>query len=335
MLTRLPLRLQVNQHSLERREGSAFIRCALILEEYRLLYWAKSSGLADGRLNDALDPSVVKETVAELQIILTDTELLQKRYKFDIKFMPPEPAAPHGKEYHSISHQDLRFLENDALRRERGNIIARSKTIQKDVSAMKKFWFAAVNKDKFAKFIAETSKLISGLESVLNAVERDTTRRDLKSIRLQSIAAANDIKDIKSLLEALILGGHGEQDLAEFKQFKAFTESASRKESTQQEFEKFLRQKPGSATNYLEELSAKRLKDMQAVATNPNTPAVQTYDDLAVYVEWKKYGWAARSEKSLKKAIASIETLALLLGASKSRDFHTLRCRGLLEDARS
>lgn len=314
---------------------SAFIRCALILEEYRLLYWAKSSGLANGRLNNNLDPSVVKETVAELQIILTNTELLQKRYKLDIKFMPPESAGPHSEEYHSISDQNFGFLENAALQRERANITARSKTIQKDVPALKKFWFAAVDKDKFANLIAEISKLIDGLESLLNAVERDTTRQALKSIRLQSIAAANDIKDIKSLLEALIMGAHGEEDLAEFKQFKAFTESASREESTQKEFERLLRQKPGSATNYLEDLSGSKLKEKPAVPTNPNTSVVQTYDGLTVYVEWKKYGWAARSKESLKKAVASIETLALLLGANKSRDFHTLRCKGLLEDARS
>jgi hypothetical protein len=316
-------------------KDSAFIRCALLLEEYRLLHWAKSSGLADESLIDNLDAKVVQETIAELQILLTDAEVLQKRYKLDIRFEPPTNSASHGDEYHPISDEDLRFLENDALQRERAKIMARSKAIQKDVSAIKKFWFAAVDKDKFSNLLASIGKLNDGLESLLNAVQQDATRQDLRSLRLQGIAAANELRDIKNLFEALTLGHYGEQDLARFKQFKSFRESESKEDAVVKELEQLLRQKPSSFTIVLEELSADKLKQKAAVPAAPLAAAVQKYEDLAVYVEWKQYGWTARSLENKKRVIHNIETLALLLGAPKNPEFRTLRCRGMLEDIKS
>lgn len=62
-----------------------FLVCMLRLEEYRLILWAKRSGLADDDLDRKFDDTAIRTTLAELKELLTDAEKLKKRYKLDLR----------------------------------------------------------------------------------------------------------------------------------------------------------------------------------------------------------------------------------------------------------
>lgn len=66
-------------------KDAEFLVCMLRLEEYRLILWAKRSGLAEDDLDRKFDEIAIRTTLAELKELLTDAEKLKKRYKLDLR----------------------------------------------------------------------------------------------------------------------------------------------------------------------------------------------------------------------------------------------------------
>ncbi|KAL9477466.1 hypothetical protein ACSS6W_007307 [Trichoderma asperelloides] len=87
-------------------------RCAILLEEERLLLWAKRSGLADNHLDPRLNEAIINQVLAALQDILISTNKLSKRNKLDVRRVPLKKfrfAAVDQSRFKELLH-DIREL---------------------------------------------------------------------------------------------------------------------------------------------------------------------------------------------------------------------------------
>src|SRR5208337_2782011 len=58
---------------------AVYLRCAVLLEESSLLSWAQHCGLSEDNLDRRLNRALIDETLGNLNILLTDLEVLKER----------------------------------------------------------------------------------------------------------------------------------------------------------------------------------------------------------------------------------------------------------------
>ncbi|KAJ9664394.1 hypothetical protein H2198_000323 [Neophaeococcomyces mojaviensis] len=316
---------------------AAYLHCALLLEENRLLLWAKRSGLAEGRLDKKFNVKLVLEILSNLENLLCDADGLRARYKFDIKFKDPPAGGMKLSQYDPMSAADFNFMVQHDVQKERERIIARGETMQKKAPMHKQFWFAAVDKARFSELINEIDYLNTGLQQLLDQVKQEELEADIRLQRLQGINLAIKLNDIQNLIEGLALTKAEETKLAELKKIRIHeveSNDAGKDESWSSGLQNLLRQKPSTIQTSLVPMFSDLFSSPENVGST-GLHAVREYDGQRVYVEWKKYGWAARDSDMKKKVLNSIASLALLLNAPKTSKFRTLHCASLVEDANS
>jgi hypothetical protein len=318
---------------------ASFLRCDLLLQEERLLLWAKRSGLSTDQLDRRLNKSLIEETISNLTILLNDVDGLKKRYKLTVKFDDPPDGKFDDPEYETEA--DLDFLQQSSLKLERQRILERSKTIQKTVPWPKKFWFAAVDEEKFKGLLTDIKGLISGLQDLLDNVRQAVLEDDIRFQRLQNINFATKLNHIEYLLQSFDLGAaqfDTEISVAELKAIRiAEEEEAVKVEKDKQylpDMQKTLRSQPSTIHASLQPIIQDFLGKPRLFGQK-RIRAISTYNDLPVYIDWKKYDWATRMEDTKKKALNSIVSLALLLNSPKGEEFRALQCKGILDDARA
>lgn len=326
--------LQLGKHAV-------YLRCALLLEENSLLLWAKHSGLSEDNLDKRLNRALIDETLGNLNLLLNDLESLKKRYKLTIIFDDPPHKTDDGEAAdNNLSDAGLGFLQQEPLRQERERILKRGKEIQKHVELHKKFWFAVVDKGSFEELLRKVHTLIQGLRDLLNDTQQAASRDDILLLRLQNITLATKVRQLDSLIEALEVGAVTESSeavLARLKAIKVKEEEDLSKLDTDKSYESelqaLIRHQPSTINSSLQPIFLDNLSREVPIGTS-GLQAIRKYDGLPVYVEWKRYDWAVRSEESKKKALSSIGSLALLLSAPKTHKFRTLHCMGLLTEER-
>ncbi|KAH8123694.1 hypothetical protein FP744_10005778 [Trichoderma asperellum] len=144
-------------------------RCAILLEEERLLLWAKRSGLADNHLDPRLNEAIINQVLAALQDILISTNKLSKRNKLDVVVSgPPENGTSHNA---SLSEQDLSFLQSGALSNER-------------------------------ELLHDIRELIQGLYDLLSLNVQDDILQHLQIQRSEMLRATSQLSDLRVLIEA-------------------------------------------------------------------------------------------------------------------------------------
>lgn len=79
-------------------KDAEYLVCMLKLEEYRLILWAKKSGLTDDKLDERLEKELINKTLGQLRSLLQDTATLNKRYKLDLRDtdVEPKPSSKSG-----------------------------------------------------------------------------------------------------------------------------------------------------------------------------------------------------------------------------------------------
>ena len=123
-------------------KDAEYLVCMLKLEEYRLILWAKKSGLIGDKLDERLEKELINKTLGQLRSLLQDTVTLKKRYKLDVRDTDVElkPSSKPGP-----SSEALRFLEDETVIKEEEMILGRAKLEQQKVHFPKRLrWTMAV-----------------------------------------------------------------------------------------------------------------------------------------------------------------------------------------------
>jgi len=282
-----------------------------------------------------LNVKLVLEILGNLENLLCDADRLRVRYKFDIKFKDPSEVKPEPAQYDPMSDDNFDFMVQDDVRKERDQIVARSKAMQKKAPAHKQFWFAAVDKARFGELINEINYLNTGLQELLDDVKQAALETDIHLQRLQGINLANKLNDIQNLIEGLTFADAEEARLAQLKRIRMHetADEAGEDRSWSSGLQNLLRQKPTTIHTSLVPMVGEFSPEEPVGSTGLH--AVRSYDGQRVYVERKRYGWAAHTPEMKRKVLNSIANLALLLNAPKTTKFSTLHCTGLVDDAES
>ena len=308
-------------------------RCAILLEEERLLLWAKRSGLADNNLDRRLNEAVINQVLSSLQELLTSTDKLSKRYKLNIVVGGPPPnTAPH---YDSLSGDDLSFLKSDALTNERARLLEEAKRIQKH-APFKRFWFAAIDKTEFKELLQSIAQLIQSLYDLLDSHAQDDILQQLRMQKSNMLQLASQLSSLQALLEAYNLSEIGnipEKTLTLLRAVGLVPTPASADKGLVSELQGLMDEASQSKHASLVPLFRERMADMKQMWPGCLRGSV-VYDGRTHYVEWKRYDWSG-SEESRHRIQDSIVNLAMLLNAPKHPVFRTLDCVGIIDEPRS
>ena len=307
-------------------------RCAIMLEEERLLVWAKRCGLADNRLDRRLNEAVINQVLSSLQELLTSTDNLSKRYNLNIVIADQHPnPAPH---YESLSGEDLSFLENDVFAKERARLLLEAKKIQKGVP-FKRFLFAAVDNTKFKELLQSIRALIHSLYDLLDVHVQDDILQELRIQKSATLQVISQMSNLRSLVEAYNLrevGNVPDKTLPLLRAVELIPTPTTLDEGMVNELQSLMDEASQSKHTSLVPLFRERMTGVTQMPGRLHGSVV--YDGRTHYVEWKQYDWAV-SEEARRKIQDGIVNLAMLLNAPKHPVFRTLDCVGVIDEPRS
>jgi hypothetical protein len=302
-----------------------YYRVALLLEEQRLLSWSRCSGLSDKKLDSRLPWPIIKEALGQLSDLLCSVDTLSQRYKFKVETTHRSAALEDMSPYKGLGDDSFSFLLRGEIEQEREKIVERAKKIQHNVSVVKKFWFAAVDKDKFQELLRDIADLITKLRDLLSD-------RVQEEQQYQNVVLASKMNELKSIIEANSLRNlvHLPENSAALLKFILLSGNSN---SGGEEVEHLLSLTAQSSHKSLQPIIQDRLQDRTTFGLQSLMGTI-TYDGTIYFFEIKKYDWP-KSENERKKVQDAIVTLALLLNTPKHPSFQTLNCFGTLAEERS
>jgi hypothetical protein len=304
-------------------EQASYFRVAILLEEKRLLLWARRCGLSNEDPNEKLPWPLINEALGNLANLLTSTEKLSKRYGLAIRYGEAPAQRKDPPEYHSISDDDLSFLTEKQLEEERENIIERGKKMRKKAGLIKGFWFAAVDKDKFRELLQEIDFIIQILHEFLSDQIQEDLRESLASYQLGIVNLSASVAEIRAMIEANSLKNL--QNLPETTAaLLKFINLTGSDEDRPKEVDELLSQFMHTSHSSLRRIDEK----IEEIRKNDRDRGSAKYKGELCYFEWKKVDWEEIGP-NWKMVDDSINELALLLNAPKHPSFHTLSCFGI------
>jgi hypothetical protein len=263
--------------------------------------------------------------------LLLDSGKLKSRYKLSIVSQQPEGHQTSTIQDPNLSETAMVFTS--ISQQTRDDILARAGVAQK-TNFLKRMWWAAVDKEKIVRLVADVQSLVRELWNLLDPLWKDDVRDSLISVSanmLKMNKGFEQLDSIKEALKALLEGSRSttEKDLkglittAELKALQAvLVQDGDRKDSVV-EVSKPRRQE---ILKKLERLSRQKLSSFTPLKKN-DTMGTGVYEGESVFIEWKQLNPAFRS-----KVLPRAENLAALLSIPKDETFQSLTCRGLLED---
>lgn len=321
---------QLISTALQAGKHAVHYRCAILLEEERLLLWAKRSGPADNHLDPRLNEAIINQVPAALQDILISTDKLSKRYKLDVVVSrPPENGTSHNA---SLSGEDLSFLQSGALSNERARLLAKAKAIQRRVP-LKKFRFAAVDQSRFKELLHDIRELIQGLYDLLSLNVQDDILQHLQIQRSEMLRATSQLSDLRVLIEAYNLSeveNKPEKSLALLRAVELAPIADNGDKSHDKELQDLMNEATQSKHASLTPLFTRRVSETKLIAPGGHRGSI-LYGSKTHYVEWKSYDWNS-SKESRDRILDSIVNLAMLLNAPKHPVFRTLDCVGIIDE---
>nr|RBQ88535.1 hypothetical protein FVER53263_20046 [Fusarium verticillioides] len=187
-------------------KDAAIERTKLVLQEHRLIEWARAIGLNpprdDGSLGIHTHPAAL--ILLQLEQLLSSTDALKKRYKLELVFppdksddlVPPEPAILSDNPASSI-------LSNIVSPEIRQGILKRASTLGTANRFPRRLYWAAVDKKKYAELVQDVTGLVDGLWSLLDIPHRIQTSRAVNQTLQLAIQTSRDIKGLQYLQKSL------------------------------------------------------------------------------------------------------------------------------------
>ncbi|KAF4123020.1 hypothetical protein GMORB2_6568 [Geosmithia morbida] len=185
-------------------KDAAVERTKLILQEYRLIEWARAINL-DSPPSQPSSPLPSRHPAAlillQLEQLLSSTETLRKRYKLELV------APPDGSDDLVLSgaadESASSVLSSIVSTETRRGILEKSSKMGSANRMPKRLWWAAVDKKKLAQLIQEVTGLVDGLWSLLDISHRAQTSHAVNETLRLTIQASHDIKGLRDLQASL------------------------------------------------------------------------------------------------------------------------------------
>ena len=289
-------------------------------EQYRFIHWAERVGLQgfaepDPRLNWPLISNILKQ----LESLLTDAKELKERHNLCV--INSDNARGGASASRTLQKQGL---VNRILSRTKPDLQYTSAQILKDFnSPVKKLRWAALDKDKTRRLIADIAFFNDGLHSLLEAAEQIHVQSALSAL-LRELVSRSTVSSELDVVKALV-------DPKYISSLEAIASAATLKQiRLLLGVDKRPDEKHTTTTTAAPKIKLKKLKYSRLIrhanATSDFTREFASYDSQQVLVEWKP----ARKELEVQVK-RSIEHLALLLSNIPDSSFHSLNCVGYLQ----
>ncbi|KAG5762943.1 hypothetical protein H9Q72_008955 [Fusarium xylarioides] len=187
-------------------KDAAIERTKLVLQEHRLIEWARAIGLNPPRDNGTLEthkhPAAL--ILFQLEQLLSSTDALKKRYKLELvsppngsdDLIPSEPAMVSDNPASSI-------LSNIVSPEIRQGILKRASTLNAANRFPRRLYWAAVDKKKYAELVQDVTGLVDGLWSLLDIPHRIQTSHAVNQTLQLAIQTSEDIKGLQYLQKSL------------------------------------------------------------------------------------------------------------------------------------
>jgi hypothetical protein len=296
-----------------------FLVCMLRLEEYRLILWAKQSGLADDDLDRRLDEKIIQTTLAELKELLLDTAKLKDDYKLDVRDADLDACPVRPRDLSSAS---LQFLNNSDVKAEQERILRRASTEKHKNRWPKRLWWAAVDRQGFEKLIVRIGTLVQTLFELLSIAAKEETRESLHLIRLSLLSIAEKVEDVRIATRDIPTTLGHDQTLE--------TVAALRRLQIDLSDDGHV----VSAVDKPPTIYRQLLRDVTDVGGN-GVGQTAMYEGVAVYLERKKYTAADIDGARAVQISKRVEELSKFLHVPKAPSFQSLHCAGHFQNALS
>ncbi|CZR32119.1 uncharacterized protein FPRO_02065 [Fusarium proliferatum ET1] len=187
-------------------KDAAIERTKLVLQEHRLIEWARAIGLNpprdDGSLEIHKHPAAL--ILFQLEQLLSSTDALKKRYKLELvsppndsdDLVPSEPAIVSDNPASSI----LSTIVPPEIRQ---GILKRASTLNTANRFPRRLYWAAVDKKRYAELVQDVTGLVDGLWSLLDIPHRIQTSRAVNQTLQLAIQTSEDIKGLQYLQKSL------------------------------------------------------------------------------------------------------------------------------------
>ena len=294
----------------------------LRLDEYRLIVWAQKTGLLEDSFDSRLNSEIVTESLGELKLLLQETSRLKQKYGLEIKEDPV--TGPQPRQADSIANPDIskKILEHEAVIQKEADILNKAQKSQQHTSALKKFWWAAVDAKGIEKLIDHVHWILSRLEGLLDTFEREDSSRMLKQLQLSMISVTKKLSEVQSVQDMIKMATVQDETCITVASLKAL-----------QIIQENVYQGPSRSTPELKAPArqAWRLEDILPLSASGHA-ATGKYDGQHVYIESKRYSAGDVEGEKGAKLTARMEHLVILLAASKPPSFRSLHCLGSVQD---
>lgn len=291
-------------------KDAEFLICMLKLEEYRLILWAKKSGLIDDKLDERLEKQLINETLGQLRSLLQDTATLKKRYKLDLRDadVEPKPSSKSGP-----SSETLRFLNDETIIKEQAKILGRVKLEQKKLHFPKRLWWAAVDHDGFEELIRHVGSLIQRLFDFLSITAQEDVQQQFYLLNLSMLNVVQKLDDLQVVSQLVQRSVMPDETLTTVAELRALQigESAT------------------SAPTKVPYIKKGLLKDERKI----ENAYIAKYEGAPVYVERKRYSESDVAGGNAVIISRRAQSLTALLNVPKASSFRSLHCIGLFQDS--
>ncbi|KAI8692481.1 Protein kinase domain-containing protein [Fusarium sp. Ph1] len=187
-------------------KDAAIERTKLVLQEYRLIEWARAIGLNSPKDDESPVPHrhPAAFILFQLEQLLSSTDALKKRYKLELvsqpdgsdELVPSETIVAPDNPASSI-------LSNIVSSETRAGILRRASTLNTANRFPRRLWWAAIDKKKYAELVKDVTGLVDGLWSLLDMPHRVQTSRAVNQTLQLAIQTSQDIKGLQDLQKSL------------------------------------------------------------------------------------------------------------------------------------
>ncbi|KAF5633866.1 uncharacterized protein FTJAE_7018 [Fusarium tjaetaba] len=187
-------------------KDAAIERTKLVLQEHRLIEWARAIGLNpprdDGSLEIHKHPAAL--ILFQLEQLLSSTDALKKRYKLELVSPPNDSDALVPSEPAIVSDNPASSILSNIVSPEiRQGILKRASTLSTTNRFPRRLYWAAVDKKKYAELVQDVTGLVDGLWSLLDIPHRIQTSRAVNQTLQLAIQTSQDIKGLQDLQKSL------------------------------------------------------------------------------------------------------------------------------------
>lgn len=178
------------------------LRSMLEWEQFRLEQWAEKAGLQDPAKADILlDWKLITDTLQHIKNLVSDTEVLKKKYNLTLVERPPKyedspTAADEEDDRESIGRFKRLFGQSG-----RSTSNAAAKVIQSKTCGHKKLWWAAVDKNSFQRLVNDIAHFVQRLHDSLNVSIQCQMQKQIESLLQDGTQQYSHLADLEVLRE--------------------------------------------------------------------------------------------------------------------------------------